>query len=131
MATEIPGITQSFVAGADLSTKQYHFVKLDGTTRRTIVACSAVTDIPVGVLQNNPTAGKMATVMSVGQSKIVADANLACNDRIGTSADGQAAAYVAGVDTTKYLVGYVLDENTAAGGLISAWISCIAPARGT
>ena len=130
MATEIPIVTQSFIAGADLSAKQGYFVKLSGSTRRTVVVCSANTDIPVGVLLNSPASGEMATVGSLGQFKISGDANLACNDRIGTSADGQAAAYVAGTDTPKYIVGYVLDENTTAGGLISAWINCISPARG-
>lgn len=129
MATEIPIVQASFEAGADLSAKQYHFVKMNGTGRK-VVACNGVTDIPIGVLQNDPGDGEMATVMMLGQSKIVGDANLAQADRIGTSSDGQAAAYVHGTDTTKYIVGVVVTENTTAGGIVSAWIDCISPNRG-
>lgn len=129
MATEIPIVTASFEANADLSTKQFHFVKMDGANARKIVACSAVTDRPIGVLQNNPGLGKMATVMMLGQTKLVADVNLAPNAEIGTSADGQAIAVVDGTDTTKYKVGFVLDENTVAGGIISAWINCMSAGR--
>ena len=40
----------TLVAGADLSSAQYKFVKLD--SNGAAVVCSAVTDVPVGVLQN-------------------------------------------------------------------------------
>ncbi|MGE3510717.1 MAG: hypothetical protein AB7N65_17730 [Vicinamibacterales bacterium] len=129
MAVETPGFTLSFEAGADLSSKQYHFVRLDGANGRKVVVCDAVTDRPVGVLQNDPTAGQMATVMVTGISQVVANADLAAGDTIGTSNDGQAAAYVAGTDTTKYIVGWVRDANTAAGGIITAVINCFIPGR--
>ena len=123
-------MTLSFEAGADLSAKQYHFVRLDGANGRKVVVCDAVTDRPVGVLRNDPTSGQMATVMVTGISQVVANADLAAGDVIGTSNDGQAAAYVFGTDTTKYPVGWVRDANTAAGGIISAVIDCILPGRG-
>ena len=130
MAVELPVFnTPGLVAGADLSAKQYHFVKLNGTGTQ-VVACNGVTDKPIGVLQNKPTSGQAAEVMMLGISKVVGDANLAIDDLIGTSADGQAAAYVPGTDTTKYVVGRVLTENTAAGGIISAYINTMNPHRG-
>ena len=129
MAVETPGFTLSFEAGADLSAKQYHFVKLNGANGRSVVACSGATDRPVGVLQNDPTSGQMATVMVTGITQLVADADLAAGDTIGTSADGQAAVYAAGTDTTKYIVGWVRDPNTAAGGIITAVINCFIPGR--
>jgi hypothetical protein len=116
------------VAGADLRLKQYHFVKLSAD--RTVVACDGVTDKPLGVLQGTPNTGQAAEVVSVGETKIVGDADLTAGDLIGTSADGQAAAYVAGTDTTKYLVGQVLEGNGAAGGLVGAVINCASVARG-
>lgn len=108
-------------ASADLSAKQFHFVKLSGN--KTVTVCAAVTDKPIGVLQNKPGIGQEALVCSAGLTKIVGDANLAPGDSIGTSADGQAAVYTA-ADTTKYIVGQVVDENGAAGGFITADIDC-------
>lgn len=132
MAIEIPLFLPGvFEAGADLSTHQFKFVKLDSAGR--VVVCAAVTDKPVGILQDKPSrAGEAANVMVAGVSKLSADANLAIGDAVGTSADGQGAAYLAGTDTTKYIVGTVLaPDNTAAGGLVSLLFSCLNPARGT
>lgn len=114
---KIPGL----VAGGDLSTKQYHFVKISADN--TVVICAATTDKPIGVLQNKPTSGQAAEVCSAGVTKIVGDADLAAGDSIGTSSDGQAAAYTVS-DTTKYIVGQVVLSNTAAGGIITADIDC-------
>lgn len=119
----LPGL----VAGADLSAKQFYFVKLSAAF--TVVACSAVTDIPIGVLQNDPTSGQEASVCVFGLTKVNSDAALAVGDVIGTAADGQAAAYAAGTDTTKYLCGQVVQASTAAGGYASAFIN-ITPNRG-
>jgi len=129
MATEKPLFLMSFEAGADLSAKQFYFVKLSGTGRG-VVVCDGATDKPIGVLQNKPTSGQIAEVMVVGLSKVSADADLAIDALIGTSGDGQADAKTPGTDTTEYVVGRVVDENTAAGGLVSALINCINIGRG-
>lgn len=118
----------SLEAGADLSAKQYYFVKLDNAGKA--VVCSGVTDKPVGVLQNNPTSGQAAEVVVVGLTKISSDAALAIADQIGTSADGQAAVYVSGTDTTKYIVGTVLETSGAAGVINSVLVNCANPHRG-
>ena len=120
----IPGLT----ASADLSTKQYYLVKMSG--EKTVTVCSGVTDKPVGVLQNNPVSGAEASVCVIGVTKISGDADLAYGNLICTSADGQAAASVAGTDTTKYTIGHVIEGNSAAGGLATAVVNCAAPARG-
>jgi len=114
---KVPGL----IAGADLSAKQYHFVKLSADA--TVVVCSGVTDKPIGVLQNAPISGGSAEVCSAGVTKIVGDADLDAGQSIGTSADGQAASYTVS-DTTKYIVGQVIAGNTAAGGIITADIDC-------
>lgn len=128
MAWEIPVLMYTLEAAADLSAKQYYFVKVDSSGKAAV--CAAVTDVPCGVLQNKPTAGQAAAIMALGISKVNADADLAEGDLIGTSSDGQAAAYVAGTDTTKYVVGQVLEENAAAGGLVTALVNCCNPHRG-
>lgn len=113
----IPGLT----ASADLSAKQYYLVKMSGEL--TVTVCAGVTDKPIGVLQNNPESGEAATVCAIGVTKVSGDADLGYGDSIGTSADGQAAAYTVS-DTTKYIVGQVLEGNSAAGGLVTAFVSC-------
>jgi hypothetical protein len=122
--TKHPGLK----AAADLSAKQYYFVKI--TANDTVNVCSAVTDRPIGVLQNKPKSGDTAEVCMLGISKVSGDADLAAGDAIGTSVDGQAATYVPGTDTTKYIVGQVLQDNSTAGGIATAAINCISPARG-
>jgi len=119
--TCIPGL----VAGADLSAaaNQYKFVKLSAA--QTVVLCAAVTDKPIGILQNTPASGAAATVACAGVSKVQGDVDLAFGNSVGTSADGQAAVYAA-ADTTKYIVGQVILDNSAAGGLATIAFDCTA-----
>lgn len=128
MAYEIPGMSASFVAGGDLSAKQYYFVKLNSSGQ--VVIVSAVTDKPIGILQNAPASGGVAEVMFFGVSKMSTDADLTIGNQIGPSSDGQAAAYAPGTDTTKYIVGEVLTDNTAAAGLVSVAFNCLGAGRG-
>lgn len=122
------------VAKADLSGKQFYFVKLvtdlDIDGNGMVDVCSGTTDIPIGILQNKPKAGAEAEITIIGITKINGDAALGIGDLIGTSADGQVAAYVSGTDTTKRIVGQVLLAPGAAGRIGTAIINCAAPARG-
>jgi len=121
---KVPGLK----ASADLSAKQYYFVKLSGVG--TVDVCSAVTDKPIGVLQNAPVSGDAAEVCGLGVTKVSSDSALTAGNLIGTSADGQAAPYVAGTDTTKYICGQAIDTTTAANGLATATVNCFSIARG-
>ena len=98
-------------ASADLSAKQYHFVKMSGNN--TVTVCAAITDRPIGVLQNTPTSGQAAEVCLFGITKVVADGTLAAGGLVGTSADGQADAIAAGTDTTVTVVGMALNAASA------------------
>lgn len=120
---KIPGL----VAGGDLSAKQYHYVKMSADN--TVVICAALTDVPVGVLQNAPASGQAAEVCAIGVTKIVGDADLDAGAAIGTSADGQADARTIGTDTTHYVNGIVILGNGGAGGMITAVINCASPSR--
>lgn len=116
-------------AGATLaSTDQYKLVKLD--SNGDVILCAAVTDKPYGVLLTWGATGVTVSVMRVGRTKVNSDAALAIGAMIGTSADGQAAAYVFGTDTTKYIVGEVIVASAAAAGLATADVNCINPPRG-
>lgn len=117
----------SLVAGGDLSAKQYYFVKLNASGQA--VVCAAATDVPVGVLQNKPTSGKVAEVTVIGYTKINSDAALSVGNLIGTSGDGQADAKSVGVDTTEYVVGVMLTDTGGAGVIGSALVNCANPHR--
>ena len=129
MAIEIPGRQLSFEAGEDLSAKRFYFLKLH--TDGTVLLCAADTDNPIGILQNTPNVGEMATVMVDGVSKVVGGENLALGALVGTSSAGKALTYAHGTDTTKYIVGRVIVENSADGGVASIAFSCLALARAT
>ena len=128
MATELPGfkLTGHF-AGEDLSGAQYRFVKLDA--QRDVVRCTAITDEPIGILQNDPVEGEEAEIMVTGRSKVVADGVIAVGAEVGTSADGEADSIASGVDTTVFKVARALDPAAAAGEIISVLVDCLAPAR--
>lgn len=129
MAYEIPGFQFTVPAGADLSTHQHKFVKLNSSGQA--ILCAAVTDKPVGILQNKPNAaGVAANIMADGISKLVMAANTAKGDRIGTDAAGLGAVYVHGTDTTKYIVGEVLDDNSTANGRATVLFNCVGVGRG-
>jgi hypothetical protein len=129
MAYEISNysVKVTLVAGADLSAKQYTFVKVNSSGEA--IAAAAATDIPIGVLQNAPTSGQEAEVLIVGGTKIVAGAAIADGAQIGTTSAGKAAALVAGTDTTKYVVGTLLTESAADGNIVTAVINCANPHR--
>lgn len=55
---------KAFKAGADLSAKQYHFVKFD-TTKDTVVACAG-NERAIGILMNKPIQGEAAEVAIIG-----------------------------------------------------------------
>jgi len=112
MAYDSPSIEiGTLTAGADLSAKQFHFVSLASAT--TVDVCSAITDIPLGILQNNPESGQQAVVQIFGVSKVVADGTLAAGNVIGTSADGQADAITRGSDNSVTIVGLAIQAAVA------------------
>src|SRR5882672_7833240 len=129
MAFENPGIGDGTrKAGADLSTHQFKFVKLNNSGD--VILCAAVTDKPYGILQNAPTSGQAASVMLLGVSKLKMAAGNTKADRIGTDGAGLGAVYVDGTDTTKYIVGEVLLDSDAANGIGTVAFNCLGAGRG-
>lgn len=131
MATDLgPVLDMSFPAGADLSAvaNQFKFVELNSGGDVTV--CNAVTDTPIGVLQNRPKSGEMAEVRVFGPTKLQADAALATPGAIiGTSADGQADAKALGDAGTELAVGRTITTAAAAGEVFLAVVNCINPAK--
>ncbi len=126
MAYEIPGLQWSLEAGEDLSSYQHCFVKLSSGV---VVHCDAITDQPIGILQNNPTSGKMATVMVMGISKIKSSEALTADKYVGTFTDATGAPYVHGTDDTTYIVGQVVEPSTAVNELASIMFNCLGVGR--
>lgn len=69
-------------AGADLSAKQYYFVKADGTL------CGAGGKA-LGILQNSPKSGRAAGIRVFGGSKLVLGGTVAVGDYIASDASGK------------------------------------------
>lgn len=116
-------LTGAKLGATIVAADQYKFVKLNADNQ--VILCAATTDKPIGVLQAPGASGDAADVVVVGQTLVQADASLTAGNSIGTSVDGQAAAYTA-ADTTKHIVGQVtaVAGGTTAGNLITAVINC-------
>jgi len=128
MAYEISNysVKVSLVAGGDLSAQQYKFVKLNSSGQ--VVVCAAITDRPIGVLQNDPTSGKVAQVLVSGGTKLVLGGTVAAAASVGITSAGAGKAIVAGTDTTQYTLGYALTGG-ASGEIVTAVISCANASR--
>jgi hypothetical protein len=101
-ANEVVVLDYSFPNSADLSTKQYNFVKMvsDGT----VDVCSGVTDVAFGVLQNAPSANQVAQVRLYGISMVKTGMALSAGTPVSpagsaTAVSAIATSYVAGVMT--------------------------------
>lgn len=129
MAYEIANysVKVTLVAASDLSSKQYHFVKVD--TNGKAAAIAADTDRPVGVLQNAPEAGQEAEVLIVGGTKVVGSASVDEGAIIGTSSAGKSVTRVPGTDTTKYILGTALTAAGADGEFHTIVINCASAGR--
>lgn len=114
-------VVLSIPAGADLSTKQYTFVKLSGST---VISAAAATDLPIGVLLNDPASGETAAVAVSGVVKLKASAAIAVGALVGTTSTGTGVTLVAGTDTTKYILGRAVTAAGAAGDIITVAVNC-------
>lgn len=118
----------TLVAAADLSTKQYAFVRIDSNGKA--AACTAVTDRPIGVLQNAPTSGQEAEITVAGGSKVVAGTVVAAGNVLSITAAGLALPVTAGTAVaTQWVLGTALTPAAAANGVITAVVNCSSAAR--
>lgn len=108
MAIEVPGFRPAgFVAAADLSAKQYRFVKPTSTDMN-VNACSVAGEGAIGVLQNSPSQGQEAEVMISGVSKVEAAETLVSGDYVGTDNQGRAVKIdhtATGADNGSFILG--------------------------
>lgn len=115
MAKQYDGQDVTFLAGEDLSAKRYYIVKM--SANGAVVACSAATDVPVGILQTGAPSGKEVLVRVIGHSKVVAGDGLSAGNVISTTNAGKAQAITVGTDTTRYILGIVTHGAGADGNV--------------
>ena len=125
MAIELQGFKFTAIAGADLSAKQYHFVKISADM--TVTVCAALTDIPCGVLQNAPPQYGAAEVMVFGISKVVTAAAIAYGVQVGCDANGHAILVDPDGALDYYYCGIMVVSTGGASEIGSALINCAAP----
>lgn len=115
----VTGKAETYIAGADLSEKQYTFVTSDGDEVTTTGAGEAAT----GVLFNDPASGEAATVVRGGEPQVyVGTGGLSVGDEVASDASGKAVAAV----STDVILG-VARTAASAGGI--AMITFYAPAQ--
>jgi hypothetical protein len=106
MATTGNGPTRGKLAGEDLSSSQYKAVKL---VNDEVILITAITDKMYGVLQNAPIDGQEATIITDGETKIVASAALAVDVIVGPSTAAKAQTAV----TTQFPIGRITSSSAA------------------
>lgn len=116
----LPGLIagSSFATGNGYnSTGQFLFVKMSAND--TVVPCSALTDIPLGVAQTNPASGDAIAVMVMGVSKVYVGAGGLTIDSdtfVGTDAQGKAVMKrptSSGANYGNYVRGIALETANA------------------
>lgn len=122
---EQSAIKVTMEAAADLSAKQYYFVKVSAANKVNI--CSAATDNPLGVLVNKPKEGEAASVLVAGIGNLIVAAATVSDGtkQLGTDANGKAE--VKTVVGTGRVVAQPLTAGGADGDIITAAINCLNP----
>lgn len=111
----------TFPAAENLSTQQFNWVKQDSDGK--IAAIDADTDIPVGILQNNPDAeDKAADVATGGISISIAGGVINVGMGVGPKANGRSEDHT--TVANKYIGGRAV---TAATGDCTQFSVLIAP----
>lgn len=110
----------TFTADADLTSWQYRFVTVASTVGNVKAATGASNPMPVGVLQNSPSAGQEARVTVFGPTKLVARDTGTCNVRYGKllSASNGGQGYVHDTGTGSAVVARWLDAAITSGSAI-------------
>jgi hypothetical protein len=88
MATEDQVQCRSYLAAGDLSAAQYLCMKISAAN--TVTTTTGVTDVAVGILQNDPAAaGRAATVAYAGRAKGKLGATVAAGAKVAPMANGR------------------------------------------
>lgn len=119
--------TESFVADEDLSENQYHGVTMSDD--RKVDLQDADTDVPAGILQNDPENEEEALVLVIGRTPIVAGETIAAGNQIRIDSSGHAMVFGIDTDTTSYCCGFCT-IGADVGEMIEAIVNCATPFKG-
>jgi hypothetical protein len=108
---------ETLAAAADLSAKQYHFVRYSAANAINQASDAQGSGL-CGVLQNKPVSGAFGTVGMLGISKVVVGGVVTAGDIITTNGSGRAATVRSG----DMAAGRALTTSGADGDVISAVI---------
>jgi len=124
VANEKTIFTESFIAGEDLRLYQYHGVKMNGN--RTVDVIDAATDMPMGILLDEPNDGEEALVMVVGRCPVVIGEAIAAGGLFSFDANGEAEPWDV-TDTTHFCAGQCTIGGAA--GIVGEVIIGVSPLR--
>jgi hypothetical protein len=104
-------------AGADLSAKQYFFVKIDANGD---VVLAGNGENAIGVLQNAPASGEAANIAVAGVSKVIIGDTTSLDSGvvISSDADGKATLGV----STDFALAILIEDTTANDDVVSCLI---------
>ncbi len=129
---ELPDVLHAFIAAEDLSDSQFRIVKFAGydsaRNSPTVALCDTAGEKMCGVLQDNPEAGEVATVMREGKSLVVLGEELAIGRSWTTDANGAAV----GADGDEWVGGMAqepgsLSPTPTGEELGSLDVQCLSP----
>lgn len=109
---QLPRYGRGLVAGADLSAKQYHYVKDDGTNSA-VIAGGATGAIGAGFLENFPALGEECNIMTIGGGAKGVCAEIVSGPNIELKADANGQMVLA--DTAGDIVCAISQEAAAVG----------------
>ncbi len=115
-AVEFQPETLSLVAAADLSAKQFYFVKVDSNGKADLPTASA--DRVIGVLQNKPKSGEVAEIRVLGGTKLAASGTISAGGEVMPHTDGTARAAATSGNTVRAIA----LEAAASGDIFSAML---------
>ena len=114
MAIDNPQFIPALQASGDMSSHQYKLVKRSGTANR-VTICTAVTDLPIGVLYNTPDAA--------GEGADVAGFTGGTRIKVKVGAAGVAAGAEVSTDASGLLVATTTSGHYAIGTVDAAYSS--------
>ena len=119
MSQSSPQFVYTLVAGADLSTHRYKFLKV--TADYTVNIATANGDAIVGVQDDIPfaAAGAQVAVRFAGTAVVMAGAAIAAGAKVTADASGRAVT----VGATQDYHGIALEAATAVGDLIEVFLT--------
>ena len=113
MSYEVPGFkVGTRIADADLSAKQYYFVKIAADNKWGVCGDG---ELGLGVLQNKPTAGLECEVVRSGISKVVAGDAVTEGAFVASDGNGKAVPATSG----EYILGVAYEAASADGDIIA------------